>query len=94
MAGAIERADLPQGRSGEMHSEAVAAWSASGVVSAADKHVVEAAVATELGVRVEGKTGLQRFEKLAKVTMILLGHRCPPTKFVQSDSISLEFGIT
>ena len=88
MCGSIETPSSSTGTATRMHGEAVASWAAQGVVSAADKHVISADSATELGVRIDGDSGLvgaapERFLKLIAVTVILVGHRLPPVKWVQ-----------
>ena len=75
-------------QSQQLHAQAVEAWDAAGVLCAADKHVMGATDAVELGVNINGDEGLiggspQRFHKLLCVTMILLQQRLPKVKWVQ-----------
>ena len=72
----------------KLHGEAVMAWTEAGVLSAEDKHVFETRDAVELGVNIRGDTGLvgsscERMQKLAQVTILLLGMKLPKPKWVQ-----------
>jgi len=88
MAGEVSLKGLPDSASGDLHREAVRAWTREGVLCAEDKHVLSAQDATELGVHLNGEHGLvgagpQRIHKLLVATLMLLGERLPKTKWVQ-----------
>jgi len=88
MAGEVSLKGLPDSASGELHRDAVAAWTQEGVLCAEDKHVLSAQDATELGVHLNGEQGLvgagpQRLHRLLVATLMLLGERLPKVKWVQ-----------
>ena len=88
MAGEVSLKGLPDSASGELHRDAVAAWTQEGVLCAEDKHVLSAQDATELGVHLNGEQGLvgagpQRLHRLLVATLMLLGERLPKIKWVQ-----------
>ena len=70
------------------HGEAVQAWTQAGVLCAEDKHVLGAQQAIELGVVLDGKSGLMggsgpRLHQLLAMTLVLLGHKAPTDNFGQ-----------
>eukprot|EP00438_Fugacium_kawagutii_P018907 Skav236693 [mRNA] locus=scaffold847:329297:333620:- [translate_table: standard] len=88
MSCGVSRKDSPKHHSVELHSQAMAAWDSSGVLSAPDKHVLGESSAVELGVAPCGDHGLvgggpQRLQKLLSLTLLMIGLHKPKVKWVQ-----------
>ena len=88
MAAEIGKLHQPGEASQLLHQEAVATWEDHGVLCAADKHVLGANDAVELGVNIHAESGLvggsgPRIHKLLVATLMLLGQNLPKIKWVQ-----------
>ena len=88
MSGEVDKKGSTGSGSIELHTKAVGAWTAEGVLCAPDKHVLAAQDAVELGVNINGDAGLvgvsaTRLHQLLVVTIILMQCRNPKPKWVQ-----------
>ena len=77
-----------EGGPSRLHAEAMQAWDSHGVLNVPEKHVIGAPVATELGIRIDGKrkligAGGDRVHKLLVVTWMLLQQKQPCRRWVQ-----------
>eukprot|EP00438_Fugacium_kawagutii_P005000 Skav230039 [mRNA] locus=scaffold465:66745:71032:+ [translate_table: standard] len=58
MAAEVGKPEHLSEKTSQFHAAAVGAWDAAGVLCSEDKHVLEAPVATELGIQIHGPDGL------------------------------------
>lgn len=71
-----------------LHGAAVSSWNEAGVLCSEDKHVLQTAVGTELGVEINGPLGLlgaggDRLFQTVQATLALLNQSFPRTKHCQ-----------